>query len=116
MTSRNQIEAFLKELKSKVEIFGLIYHDNRGKNAQAILDLNITPVKRTEIIKKLEPEDFSEGPINEVMMGLLPMWIFGKMVNTSEVYIKISLGNINSQAVCISFHLAEHPLNYPFKH
>ena len=32
-----------------------------------------------------------------------------------EVYIKITLGYENGQTICISFHIAEHPLNYPFK-
>jgi hypothetical protein len=37
------------------------------------------------------------------------------VVNNTEVYIKISMGLYNSQVICISFHDAEHPMNYPFK-
>jgi len=36
-------------------------------------------------------------------------------VNGREVYIKITLGASDHSAVCISFHIAEHPMNYPFK-
>jgi hypothetical protein len=43
------------------------------------------------------------------------MWVFGKLVNRKEVYIKISLGNENSGVVCISFHIAEYPMAYPYK-
>ena len=32
-----------------------------------------------------------------------------------EVYIKISYGMPNRRAICISFHLAEYPMNYPYK-
>ena len=32
-----------------------------------------------------------------------------------EIYIKIMLGCAGSQTICISFHIAEHPLSYPFK-
>ena len=30
------------------------------------------------------------------------------------IYIKITLGK-GASALCISFHIAEHPMNYPFK-
>jgi hypothetical protein len=43
------------------------------------------------------------------------MWIFGKEVKQNEVYIKLSMGILNGKAVCLSFHVAEHPLIYPFK-
>ena len=115
MTSKNQVVSFLKQLKVKIGIFGVIYLDERGKNAQALLDLNITPAKRTEIIMKLGSRDYSEGPKNEEIRGLSSMWIFGKTVNKKEVYIKISPGTENSSAVCISFHIAEHPIDYPYK-
>ena len=41
--------------------------------------------------------------------------VFGKDVKGREVYIKITLGYQNGQTICISFHIAEHPMNYPFK-
>ena len=43
------------------------------------------------------------------------MWVFGKDVKGREVHIKIMISNLNGQTICISFHLAEYPLNYPFK-
>ena len=115
MTSKNEVDTYLKELKVKMKIFGLLYLDNRGKNQQTLHDLEITPAKRTEIISSLRVEDYSQGPLEEKMRGLLAMWVFGKQVKTREVYIKVSMGIENSQAVCISFHIAEHPIHYPFK-
>lgn len=112
---RQKIEAFLKEVKSKINIFGIIYIDDRHKNAQALLDLDISPNSRTEYIKHLNIEDFSEGPIEEKMRGFSQMWIFGKTIKEKEVYIKISIGQLNYCAVCISFHIAEHPMKYPLK-
>jgi hypothetical protein len=49
------------------------------------------------------------------MHGILPMWVFGKQLKNKEVYIKVSMGRENNGAVCISFHIAEHPMNYPLK-
>ena len=43
------------------------------------------------------------------------MWVFGKEVKNREVYIKISMGKANEETICISFHIAEHQIMYPFK-
>ena len=42
------------------------------------------------------------------------MWIFGKRIEGKEVYIKITLGGYNKETFCISFHIAEHKMSYPF--
>ena len=43
------------------------------------------------------------------------MWVFGKDFNGNEIYIKIALGVQDKNTICISFHKAEHKMNYPFK-
>jgi hypothetical protein len=98
-----------------MEIFGILFLDDRGKNQQTLHDLEISPAKREEIISSLKVEDYLQGPLEEKMRGILPMWVFGKQVKKNEVYIKVSMGIENSRAVCISFHIVEHPVNYPFK-
>lgn len=85
MASLQEVERFLKELQTKVDFFGIIFLDDRGKNAQTLHDLEISPSSRKEVIKKLKPEDYSEGPLEEKMRGILPLWIFGKEVNSYEV-------------------------------
>lgn len=69
----------------------------------------------TKIVRNLEVEDYSEGPVVERLNHSGEMWVFGKDVKGREVYIKITLGYDNGQTICISFHIAEHPINYPFK-
>ncbi len=115
MASKQEVEKFLKELKVKTEVFGILFLDDRGKNQQTLHDLEISPAKRKEIITNLTSENYSEGPLEETMRGILPMWIFGKEVKQKEVYIKISMGLENNRAVCISFHVAEYPMNYSYK-
>jgi hypothetical protein len=114
-TTKGEVERFLKDFSVKTGIFQLIFLDERGKNAQALLDLDITPNKRKEVINSLKSEDYSDGPLEEKMRGYMPMWVFGKEVKNQEVYIKISMGTKNSNTICISFHLAERAMNYPFK-
>ena len=70
---------------------------------------------RKQIILNIEPKDYIEGPIVDTLNKMGEMWVFGKNVKKQEVYIKIMLGQPNSSTICISFHIAEHPLNYPFK-
>ena len=115
MVSKQEVEKYLKELKTKMKIFGILFLDERGKNSQALHDLEISLGKRKEIISTLQAEDYLEGPTEEKMRGILPMWVFGKEIKQNEVYIKISLGVENSNIICISFHISEHPLNYPYK-
>jgi len=115
MTTKHEVEQFLKEFKTKTSFFQIIFWDDRGKNAQALLNLEITPNKRKEIIGELALEDYSEGPLEEKMCGILPMWVFGKIVKETEIYIKISMGVPNSNTICISFHPSEYPIKYPFK-
>jgi hypothetical protein len=115
MTTEEEVERFLKDFKTKMKIYRIIFWDDRGKNTQALLDLEITPVRRREVIESLNTEDYSQGPLEEKMSGMLPMWVFGKELKKTEVYIKICMGAANSNVICISFHPSEHPMNYPFK-
>lgn len=115
MATEKEVEQFLKELFQKLRVFELLFRDDRGKNAQALLKLEIPPLKRKEIIENLKLEDYSEGPLEEKLHGILPMWVFGKSIKNTELYIKISMGVPNSNVICISFHPSEHPMKYPFK-
>lgn len=115
MATKSEVTSYLKELKLKIKIFGILFWDDRNKNQQTLLDLEISPLKRKEIIESLNTEDYSQGPLDEKLHHILPMWVFGKMIKSKEVYIKISMGTENNRAICISFHIAEHSMNYPFK-
>ena len=115
MTTEGEVNSFLNDFKTKLNIWGIYYRDDRGKNMQTLLDLDIRPDDRTEIIRMLELTDYSEGPLEDFLHGKAEMWVFGKTVKGTEVYIKITLGNKDNKAICISFHIAEHPMSYPFK-
>ena len=110
-----EIEQFLQGFKQKVEIFDIIFWDERGKNTDALAALDIIPNQRMEIIKTITVTDYSEGPITNLLNQLGDLWVFGKEVNGQEVYIKICYGLPNKQTICISFHIAEHPMKYLYK-
>lgn len=114
-TSYYDVQAFLEGFKVKLDIWGIIFRDDRGKNFQTLLDLDLRPKDRIAILKQIATKDFVEGPIESMLYKRINMWVFGKQVKGEEVYIKISIGPENESTLCISFHIAEHGLNYPFR-
>lgn len=110
-----EVSSFLKDFKEKMKIWDVLFRDDRGKNAQALVDLELRPFERKTILETLEYFDYSEGPLSEILYGGADMWVFGKTIKKKEVYIKITMGVMNSSVICISFHLAQHKMQYPLK-
>ena len=107
--------SFLNDFKAKKSVWGVLYRDDRGKNAQTLADLELRPMDRDTILAGLEPQDYCQGPLEEKLYGGSEMWVFGKEIKKNEIYIKITLGWTGSGVICVSFHIAEYPLMYPFK-
>ncbi|HAJ99364.1 MAG TPA: toxin [Bacteroidales bacterium] len=115
MITETEVASFLKDFKEKMQIWDVLFRDDRGKNAQALVDLELRPIERKAILETLETKDYSEGSLVEKLFGGADMWVFGKTVKTKDVYIKITMGIRGSSVICISFHLAQHKMNYPLK-
>jgi len=99
----------------KYRSFDILFRDERGKNAVALLALEITPTQRKKIIESLTADDYTEGPLEDTLYRIAEMWVFGKTYKKKELYIEISMGASNARTICISFHVAECPLKYPFR-
>lgn len=115
MVTKEQVENFLNELHTKMKIFGIIFRDDRGKNQSTLQELEIVPSYRKVVIENLQPEDYVQGPVVDELNRIGEMWVFGKDVKGREIYIKVMISGQTSQTICISFHIAEHLLVYPFK-
>lgn len=115
MATKEQVEDFLKRFKEKIKVFDIFFRDDRGKNLQTLASLEISPTYRKQVVLNLETEDYSDGPIVDTLNKMGEMWIFGKDIKGEEVYIKITLGKPNNSTICISFHIAECKMSYPFK-
>lgn len=115
MTTQLQIQNFLDDFKAKLGIWGVVFRDDRGKNTQALLDLDITREDRVTFLQKLIIADFCDGPLEEKLHDGQEMWVFGKEMKGKELYIKIALGVNGAKVICISFHMAEHKMIYPYK-
>ena len=115
MSPEKEVTEFLKDFKNKMGIWDVLFRDDRGKNAQTLAVLELTPNARKIILESLTAKDYSQGPLDEKLYGGSDMWVFGKTIKKQEVYIKITLGAIGASVICISFHLAEHKMHYPLK-
>lgn len=110
--TRAEVEAFLNQFMPKLSVFGILYMF-RDKNQNALRELGITPDRRTEVIKQIVTDNYVETIRTAMAEG--DMWVFGKDMNGRELYIKIAMGQLGSNTICISFHIAERPIHYAFK-
>lgn len=115
MVTVDDVKLFLEQFNIKAEVFGILFRDDRPKNRAALVQLELTHLQRELVVKSLQVQDYVEGPVVDELNKMGEMWVFGKDVKGREVYIKITLGKENGQTICISFHIAEYPLKYPFK-
>ncbi len=114
-TNIEEVQRFLDDFHFKTKIFDIVFLDNRDKNFNSLLKLEISSLRRKQIIAGLCAEDYSEGPLPDTLNHISDMWVFGKKEKKQEIYIKISMGRPGSNTICISFHIAEKSMKFPFK-
>ena len=114
MTTKEEVQLFLADFRVKLKTFDILFRDERNKNTQALLLLEIPPAQRRKLVESLTVADYSEGPLNDNLYGIASLWVFGKRVKQTEFYLKISMGRVNQQVLCISFHPSQKPMPYPF--
>lgn len=115
MSTLGEVESFLQNFKVKYKIFDIVFRDSRDKNANTLLLLDMPPARRREILESIVAADYTEGPLDDRLYGIASLWVFGKIYQQKEIYIKISMGVTNAPVICISFHPAERPMNYLYK-
>lgn len=115
MSTETEVGSFLKDFKEKMKFWDVLFRDDRGKNLHALAELELRPMDRKLILQELEAIDYVQGPVEEQLYGGADMWVFGKAIKKKEIYIKITMGSPGSSVICISFHLAQHKMNYPLK-
>lgn len=88
----------------------------RPENKECILQLGFKYQDIKETLLDLSVEDYCEGPLRDRdQPGEL--WVFGKVIENKTVYIKIKLASLGLLRIVriLSFHFAEHTLEYPLK-
>jgi hypothetical protein len=115
MATPDEVKTFLEDFKSKLEFWGVVFLDDRVKNTKTLAILEMNTIQRKKVLTELSMKDYSQGPIADKQFLGSDLWVFGKIIKQNEVYIKITMGLPNKQTICISFHVAEHPMKYPYK-
>jgi len=113
ISQTRDVKRFLVEFKSLMSSGGL-YDAKPSQMNESLLDLKLNRMGRNSIIYDLTFEDYCEGPINDRdKPGSL--WIFGKEVNSTLIYIKIKIVQSEGEkgALCLSFHRANEKMNFP---
>ena len=88
----------------------------RKENKECLLQLGFKYPDIKETLLGLSVEDYCEGPCRDRdQPGEL--WVFGKSIENKVVYIKLKLASLGPLRIVrvVSFHFAEHTLEYPFE-
>ena len=112
----DEIADFLKAFKQTVVEGRGLDIIPRPEKEQTIVLLGLTKQNIVDEILELSVEDYCEGPLEDKdKPGYL--WVFGRNIFHCEIYIKLKLANVAGIEIakCISFHIAEHQMNYPYK-
>ena len=113
MASKQQVARFLEAFQRSMAKVGWLWIMNRDRNRDGLVAVGITKRQREDVIRSLAPEDYCSGPLpDETRPG--DVWVFGKHVEGTEVYIKLKLTQTEAPK-CLSFHPAEYKLRYPFR-
>jgi len=113
---KNKIRDFLKEFKEIASRGRGIDVIPRSENNEHLAQLGLTKKNRNEEIMMLSIADYCKGPEpDKDKPG--DVWIFGKQIGSKEVYIKLKIAQAGEEKIakCISFHVANFPLCYPYK-
>jgi len=89
MVTQQDVSTFLKDFQLKLGIWGIIYLDKRPKNAQTLASLEISPTERATVIRTLSVEDYSEGPIEDIIYKGKDLWVFGNELKTKKYILKL---------------------------
>lgn len=113
MVERDQVALFLKLLRECAACdFRL---ERRPENMATLAQLGMTMRDAHERILALTPADYVEGPKPRSADSSQEAWVFGLSLEGVAVYVKVSIRIEPARCVCVSFHEAKWPMDYPYR-
>ena len=77
------------------------------------LDYDISDVANS--LKELTIAEYSETKIDKDDPGTLPLFVFGKVINKKQVYVKLKTKETPKRhIICVSFHYAKDKMLFPY--
>ena len=113
MATIQEVTSFLKQFKH-VLLQGFTFIP-RKKNLDTVIYLGITIPYVKMIFSQLTYEDYISGPEKDRDRPSNMIWEFGIHAQGKDIYIKLSDDFSFNKAKCISFHIADYPIKYPYK-
>jgi hypothetical protein len=118
LSTKESVKDFLKEVKQtmvtkneKYDTWDLVH---RSKNMECLTELGFTIPDMYNTILSLSVSNYCDGPTHD-LSEKGDFWVFGKIIEGKEVYIKLKLAAISiiKKVRIISFHIAEEAMCYP---
>lgn len=117
-SSKEEVRKFLLEFKRVATSGKGVTLIPRKETTSTLPRLGLTKRNLEEILLSLSTTDYCKGPEEDEGIGRSgEMWFFGKEIEGHDIYIKLKVEKIKGAEIakCISFHIANYPLRYPYK-
>lgn len=88
MVKAEEVASFLAAFKEKMKIWDVLFRDERGKNTQALIDLELRPADRLAVLESLEVKDYSEGPLKSFCIEVLQCGCLEKSLRNSKCILR----------------------------
>lgn len=88
----------------------------RTETRSTLAQLGLTMANLEKLLLGLSVADYCKGPESDQdRPGQI--WVFGRVIEGYEVYIKLKVAHVGEHRIakCISFHIAQYPLGYPYR-
>ena len=124
ISTRTEVNDFLNKLKNYInssdfdinsDLFLSAGRNRQNYNTLLMLDLDNSDV--VWYLSTLSLDNYSHTFLDNDNNDPPKLYVFGKYISGKLIYIKIKLRNIGVRKktiVCISFHEALYPMNFPF--
>lgn len=129
ISKEKEVQIFLDKLKSFItrkdfnidkdfflNLNGDIKRERKYSTRYAMDVLEYDKHDIVEILSILSAENYSETKIDIDDTNPPLLFVFGKIIDNKETYIKIKLKETNrSYIACISFHFSKYKMEYPYR-
>ena len=125
--SVEKVSEFLSKMKSVLcskdfdldKDFDVLLGSEEGttgyKNAATMVELEFDKKDVCDVLVSLTEKDYCETVPDRKDPSLPPLYVFGNLINTKEMYIKVKIRDrASKQVFCLSFHFAEFPIKHPY--
>jgi len=113
------VNQYLLRIKEAISKGRYEYIGSRKENVDSLAKAGLLPTHVKECILSLTYLDYFNGPEEEKdpRYPKGEYMFFGCNINGYEFYIKVKLLNrdLEEFCICLSFHIAKGPINYPYK-